>query len=66
MLQVLHPMSLPEGVEDDIIREVVNLAYSLENDTVNNAINAKVSIRPQDIGESVSDSDEEEIYNQQT
>ncbi|KAF7138441.1 hypothetical protein RHSIM_Rhsim07G0220400 [Rhododendron simsii] len=48
------------GVEDNIIRETINLAHSLENDTVNKAINVKVIIRPQDVGESNSDEDEED------
>lgn len=61
LLQVLSPMSIPEGVEDNIIREAVNLAHSLENDTINKAINVKVIIRPQDLGESDSDEEEYEL-----
>lgn len=60
LLQVFRPVSLPEGIEDDIIRQAVNLAHSMENDTETKTIEVHLTLRREAREDSDSDSDSDE------
>lgn len=60
LLQVFRPVSLPEGIEDDIIRQAVSLVHSMENDTETKTIEVHLTLRREAREDSDSDSDEED------
>ncbi|KAH7845268.1 hypothetical protein Vadar_000173 [Vaccinium darrowii] len=66
LLQVFRPVSLPEGIEDDIIRQAVNLVHSMENDTETKTIEVLLTLRPEAREDSDSDSDSDSDEEDQT